>query len=363
MFRWEFATALAGKLLGINPFDQPNVQEAKDRTVAILDGLEGRHCRLRPSRRPRSGRLLGSPRPGTTSRSGLRRPDGGARRRSSDPAAVRDARGRDDAGFRPALPPLDRPVPQGRPATGVFLQVTASRGREDGYRAGRRFRAVRRAQAMGDLESAVARTPRAAVHHGDGLDRVSDWRVSGAGVRAARDHDRERGQPWNSGWSDSGGWARNMASACWRAGTRSSPTRAARTRSARRNARGRRRALARRARREARAAARRLDDGALGRARRGHDRRARRLLSATTSSWTAGTPASRTPCAAPRALADRGIGFVDAGTCGGVWGLKHGYCLMVGGKANAFATVEPRCRRSRRTTATRTSDPPAPATS
>ena len=36
-FRWEFGTAVAGALIGINPFDQPNVQEAKDRTKAILD--------------------------------------------------------------------------------------------------------------------------------------------------------------------------------------------------------------------------------------------------------------------------------------------------------------------------------------
>jgi len=36
MFRWEFATAMAGALLDINPFDQPNVQEAKDRTSEIL---------------------------------------------------------------------------------------------------------------------------------------------------------------------------------------------------------------------------------------------------------------------------------------------------------------------------------------
>ena len=36
-FRWEFATAVAGSILGINPFDQPNVQEAKDRTSAILE--------------------------------------------------------------------------------------------------------------------------------------------------------------------------------------------------------------------------------------------------------------------------------------------------------------------------------------
>ena len=35
-FRWEMATAVAGHVLGINPFDQPNVQEAKDATKAIL---------------------------------------------------------------------------------------------------------------------------------------------------------------------------------------------------------------------------------------------------------------------------------------------------------------------------------------
>ena len=42
MFRWEFATAVAGRLLGINPFDQPNVQEAKDRTNEILAGKSAR---------------------------------------------------------------------------------------------------------------------------------------------------------------------------------------------------------------------------------------------------------------------------------------------------------------------------------
>lgn len=34
---WEYATAVAGRLLGINPFDQPNVQESKDNTNKILD--------------------------------------------------------------------------------------------------------------------------------------------------------------------------------------------------------------------------------------------------------------------------------------------------------------------------------------
>ena len=35
-FRWEFAVAVAGSILGINPFDQPDVQAAKDRTSALL---------------------------------------------------------------------------------------------------------------------------------------------------------------------------------------------------------------------------------------------------------------------------------------------------------------------------------------
>ncbi|GAB2852370.1 glucose-6-phosphate isomerase [Actinocorallia aurea] len=37
---WEYATAVAGRVLGINPFDQPDVQESKDRTAELLDAFE-----------------------------------------------------------------------------------------------------------------------------------------------------------------------------------------------------------------------------------------------------------------------------------------------------------------------------------
>jgi 6-phosphogluconate dehydrogenase len=40
-------------------------------------------------------------------------------------------------------------------------------------------------------------------------------------------------------------------------------------------------------------------------------------------------------------LAPSGIRYVDAGTSGGVWGAERGYCLMVGGSADAFAQIEP----------------------
>jgi glucose-6-phosphate isomerase len=37
-FRWEFAVAVAGSIIGINPFDQPDVQAAKDKTNEVLAG-------------------------------------------------------------------------------------------------------------------------------------------------------------------------------------------------------------------------------------------------------------------------------------------------------------------------------------
>jgi len=46
-YRWEVATAIAGSILEINPFDQPNVQEAKDRTTRILSA--GDDVSLEPS--------------------------------------------------------------------------------------------------------------------------------------------------------------------------------------------------------------------------------------------------------------------------------------------------------------------------
>jgi len=42
-----------------------------------------------------------------------------------------------------------------------------------------------------------------------------------------------------------------------------------------------------------------------------------------------------------RALAPKGIAYVDTGTSGGVWGAERGYCLMVGGTAEAFARLTP----------------------
>jgi transaldolase/glucose-6-phosphate isomerase len=45
-FSWEFAVAVAGSILGINPFDQPDVQAAKDKTNEVLRSGD---IRLEPS--------------------------------------------------------------------------------------------------------------------------------------------------------------------------------------------------------------------------------------------------------------------------------------------------------------------------
>jgi 6-phosphogluconate dehydrogenase len=41
---------------------------------------------------------------------------------------------------------------------------------------------------------------------------------------------------------------------------------------------------------------------------------------------------------------EHGIRYLDAGVSGGIWGLEGGYCVMVGGEADAFAVIEPLCR-------------------
>ena len=39
--------------------------------------------------------------------------------------------------------------------------------------------------------------------------------------------------------------------------------------------------------------------------------------------------------------AEKGIDFIDAGTSGGIWGLREGYCMMVGGPEAAVARLRP----------------------
>ncbi len=42
-----------------------------------------------------------------------------------------------------------------------------------------------------------------------------------------------------------------------------------------------------------------------------------------------------------KALAEKGIHYLDVGTSGGIWGAERGYCLMIGGEKSSFEQVEP----------------------
>ncbi len=145
-FRWEFATAAAGALLGLNPFDEPNVREAKTRTLAQLDARkhtgvfrieppftrgEGYSRRefhpedAPPTTRRRYVALLDFLPADSAPVETVRQPP---RRAALAP------RPRDDARRRPALPALDRPVPQGRPQHG-HLRAADGRRRQRHARA------------------------------------------------------------------------------------------------------------------------------------------------------------------------------------------------------------------------------------
>ena len=150
-YRWEFATAVAGSILGINPFDQPNVQAAKDKTNEVL--ASGRDPDVEP--RGSLEELLGQAQPG----------DYVAIQAFVDPARQDELdplvdRARDETGcvvthgFGPRYLHSTGQLHKGGPNTGLFVQVVDDPGDEvpiPGRKLG--FRRLIQAQAAGDLSS------------------------------------------------------------------------------------------------------------------------------------------------------------------------------------------------------------------
>ena len=127
-FRWEFAIAVAGAYLEINPFDQPDVQAAKDKTNEVLGDREGAQART-------GGLDRGAARAGAGGRlrlrAGVHRADRRERpphRGSRGPASPRE-RPRGHARLRPALPALHGPAAQGRPEHRSLPAADRRRGR------------------------------------------------------------------------------------------------------------------------------------------------------------------------------------------------------------------------------------------
>lgn len=160
-FRWELATAVAGHVLGINPFDQPNVAEAKEATGRILEaGGEAPGTDDLAS-------LLGSLRPG----------DYVAVQAFLDPApeteralqrarlSIRDRhRVATTVGFGPRYLHSTGQLHKGGPETGLFIQVVDAAREVDLPIPGKpyTFGGLIDAQALGDHRSLRARGRRMA---------------------------------------------------------------------------------------------------------------------------------------------------------------------------------------------------------
>ncbi len=172
-FRWEFATALAGAVLNINPFDQPNVQAAKDMTERVLAQFEA-SGNLPPMEASGSvNSLLSQARPGDylAVMAYIRQtPEvdhalAALRRRVLERHGIATT-----LGYGPRFLHSTGQLHKGGPATGLFLQLTADHG--EGVSISGvpyTFAGLADAQALGDLQALRASERRARrVHLGSG---------------------------------------------------------------------------------------------------------------------------------------------------------------------------------------------------
>ncbi|HKV43161.1 MAG TPA: transaldolase, partial [bacterium] len=174
-FRWEIATATAGAILGINAFDQPNVQESKDNTNRLLDAFrkDGRLPEETPALVEDPLRVYGDRAEGTVAATlgqflaPARAGDYLAMMAylTEEPAtdlALRSIRRRlrdgtrlaTTLGYGPRFLHSTGQYHKGGPATGLFLQLTAD-DLVDAPVPGApyTFGIFKRAQALGDLEA------------------------------------------------------------------------------------------------------------------------------------------------------------------------------------------------------------------
>ena len=156
-FRWEFATAVAGAILGVNPFDQPNVQAAKDLTDSVLKGYQASGRLPQMEARNSLKGMLVEARPGDylAIMAYLRQtPDMDealAHLRQGVMARYRIAT---TLGFGPRFLHSTGQLHKGGPAKGLYLQITAGHDKDmdipgEPYT----FGVLADAQALGDLQA------------------------------------------------------------------------------------------------------------------------------------------------------------------------------------------------------------------
>jgi glucose-6-phosphate isomerase len=183
-FVWEFATAVAGWRLGVNPFDEPNVSESKQNTARLIEAFErdGALPVRQPDARARGVRLYGSPgasgvaegmralladtHPGeyVALQAFVPRSPETAKSLTRIRSIIRDRlRVATTVGFGPRFLHSTGQLHKGGPATGCFIQITCDHP-DDVAIPGRAysFGVLQAAQAAGDLDS-LARHGRPAV--------------------------------------------------------------------------------------------------------------------------------------------------------------------------------------------------------
>ncbi len=158
--RWEIATAIAGHILGVQPFDQPNVQDAKDATARVLASPAP------PPQTPPLAEVLSSLQAGDylALLAYLPRTPEHVETLQNLRLRLRDRHGvATTVGFGPRYVHSTGQLHKGGPPSGVFVQIV----RDDPVDApvpGKpyTFAQLKAAQAQGDLEALLARGRRVA---------------------------------------------------------------------------------------------------------------------------------------------------------------------------------------------------------
>ena len=184
-FRWQFATAVAGSLLGVNPFDQPDVQGSKDNTDRVLDSYRREGALPVLAESGSSAELINGARPSDylSIMAFIEQTDETDLLLGRIRSSVLERYGiATTLGYGPRFLHSTGQLHKGGPSSGLHLQLTQSTpddGRADLEIPGAAytFRTLSQAQALGDLSALASlgrRTARVSLGSDPaaGLDRI-----------------------------------------------------------------------------------------------------------------------------------------------------------------------------------------------
>ena len=159
-YRWEFATAVAGAVLGVNPFDQPNVQTAKDKTAEVLSAYERDGALPETPSTLSVVELLAQAAPGDylcIMAYVHQTPDVDAALASLRLRVMQGHAIATTSGYGPRFLHSTGQLHKGGPASGLFLQITTDHPNDiDVPGQGYSFGTLADAQALGDLQALQA---------------------------------------------------------------------------------------------------------------------------------------------------------------------------------------------------------------